>query len=118
MPRFGVEYYETDSGRSPVPDFLNALERKKPKAWTKCMYYIELLQNEGHQLLMKHQYAEKVEDGVYCLRPAWNNVEYRLFYTWDGKAFVLVDAIVKKTEQLTERDKKRVRARVKEVLNG
>jgi phage-related protein len=120
VPKYGVEFYETPSGRSPVEDFLEDLERKKRKAWSKCRYYIERLEEKGPRLIMERQYAEKVADDLYALRPEWGNVEYRLFYTWDesAQAFVLVDAIVKKTPQLTERDKKRALARVKEVLYG
>jgi phage-related protein len=120
VPKYNVEFYETNSGKSPVEDFFKDLERKRPKALSKCVSYIIHLQSDGPQLVTKHQYAEKVEDDLYALRPEWGNVEYRIFYTWDQgvQAFVLVDAIVKKTEKLTERDVKRARARVREVLYG
>lgn len=120
MAKYSVEFYETDAGRSPPLDFLQALKRKQPKAWTKCAFYIDLLETYGWDLLNMHQYAEKVEADIWALRPEFGNVEYRLFYTWDATAgvFVILDAIVKKTQKLTEPDKKRVRARKKEVLDG
>jgi phage-related protein len=120
VARYSVEFYETDAGRSPPEDFLNNLKRKLPKAWTKCMRYVELLTEHGWDLVTKLQYAEKVEDHLWTLRPEFSNVEYRLFFTWDSKAraFVILDGIAKKTQKLTERDKKRARARMKEVLNG
>jgi hypothetical protein len=84
------------------------------------MDYLALLGEHGWDLVTKYQYAEKIEADLWVLRPEWGNVEYRLFFTWDRKAheFVILDAIVKKTKQLTEPAKKRARARAREVQNG
>jgi phage-related protein len=120
VAKYTVAFHETASGRAPVLEFLENLRRTSRKAWTKCTNYIALLEDQGWGLATKHQYAEKVEDRIWTLRPEFGGVEYRLFYTWDAKAkeYVIFDVIAKKTQELTERDKRRVRNRLKEVLHG
>ena len=60
---------------------------------------------------------EKVEDGLWALRPEWRNVEYRLFFTCVKGAFifVFVHAIKKKRRKLASDDLETARNRAKEA---
>jgi phage-related protein len=118
VPSYGVEYYVSDSGKCPVAEFLNDLAKQNKKASAKCVSYIDLLRDKG--LRLTAQYVEKVEDDIWALRPEWGNVEYRLFFTYvkADQTYVLVEGIVKGSQKFKARDLNRVRARVKEVLDG
>lgn len=109
MPKFAVNFYLSSTGERPFDAFLNALQDKQK---AKCLYYIGLLAVEG--LHLSRNYVEKVEDGMWALRPEWGNVEFRLFFTHHKGAFTFVHGIVKKTTKLPEREKGVVRRRIKE----
>lgn len=95
-----VELYETESGRSPVEDFLADLQEK---AQAKCLKYLELLQEHG--IALPRNYAAHVRGDVWELRPEYGGTEYRLFYfAFIGKKFIVVHAITKTTQQLKNRD--------------
>jgi phage-related protein len=119
VPRYTVEYYESDSGKCPVEEALETIKRDNRKAWSKCVSYIDRLLEHG--LALPRQYMEKVEADLWALRPEWGNVEYRLFFTRVKKqsTFVIVHVLEgKKDEELRPNDVKRARDRVKEVLDG
>lgn len=106
-----VEFYETKRGEKPVLEFLDALPEK---ARAKCVSYLKLLEERGNAL--SRQYAGKVRDDLWELRPEFGGVEYRLFYfTFIANRIVIVHAISKKTQRLNPRDIELALSRVKEM---
>lgn len=120
--QFHLWYYESDTGSVPVKEFLEELKRRDPKAATKCESYMALLAMRGLELLTKHQYVDKVPDreNLYELRPEWNNVEYRLYFTLVGQsiAFVMVHAIKKKGRKAPPRDLDLAEKRAQQIHQG
>jgi len=109
LPKFSVNFYESPSGEQPCAEFLRSLQ---PKERAKCIDYMKRLGESGMQL--PHGYMEKVEDDMWTLRPEWNNVEFRLFFTFHRGTFTFVHGISKKSTKLPERDKGVARRRIKE----
>lgn len=103
----------------PVQEFLEDLQKRDPKAATKCQSYTALLMKQGLSLLSKHQYVDKVADrsDLYELRPEYRNVEYRLYFTILGSSvtFVMVHAIKKHGRKPPKRDLDLAEKRAREI---
>ena len=106
-----VDYYQTERGESPIVDFLEALSEK---ARAKCLSYIDLLEERGSAL--PRNYVSKIADNLWELRTEFGGTEYRfLYFTLIGNNFVIVHAVVKKTQQLKPRDITLAQSRAAEV---
>jgi len=79
------------------------------------MSYLVLLEREGFAL--RRPFMEKVEPGLWALRPEYANVEYRCFHTYihAERSFVVVDVIAKKSDKFKPHDVDRARDRAREV---
>lgn len=106
----------------PVKDFLKALRKRIPKAAAKCESYMRLLAVQGIDLLTKEQYVKKVtdRDDLYELRPEWNNVEYRLYFTIVGESasFVMLHAIKKHGQNPPNRELELAEKRARQIQRG
>lgn len=104
-------FYEDDSGKSPVLDFLLSLA---PKEQDKCFQYIQVLLDFDNRL--PAQYAKHVEGDLWELRPEFGGVELRLFYfTLMQNLVVFVHAIKKKTQKTKRSDIELAIKRIKEL---
>lgn len=109
--RWEVFYYQTGRGESPIEDFLNALPRK---ARAKCVAYIDMLEEFGFNL--PRSIIAKVRGELWELRPEWTGTEYRFFcFTLFGRRFVILHAIVKKTQKLKPKDIEVAEARMADI---
>jgi phage-related protein len=98
---YSIEYYEED-GKFPVIDFLNTLNAKES---AKILREIDLLEKYGFSLGMP--YIKKIEgtSDLWELRIKHSSNIFRVFYFHYIKGqFVLVHAIIKKTEKTPKRD--------------
>jgi len=84
-------FYQEADGTCPVLEFL----RHAPlSAQATARRRLELLKQEGHGLRRPH--AAYLRDGVYELRWRWQRVNYRVLYSFHGKAaVVLTNALTK-----------------------
>ncbi len=106
-----VFYYQSERGKSPIEEFLNGLSLK---ARAKCLAYIEQLEQFGNRL--PSNFASKVKDDVWELRPEWGGVEHRFFYfTFVERRIVIVHALTKKSQKLKAQDISIALSRVEEV---
>lgn len=112
MSNYGIAYYQSSSGRSPVEDFLDKL---KTKDRAKCIEYIEQLEEKGLALPANYQTKLQGEKDLWELRPEWGGVEYRLFFTRADGTFIFVHAIKKKSEKTPKAALDTARRRVREV---
>ena len=72
-----IEFYENTSGKSPVEDFLGHLLDKK--AADKILWALELLEEQGQQLL-KTLYLKKLKSyQLYELRILYRKKLFRVF---------------------------------------
>lgn len=106
-----VFYYQTQSGDSPVEDFLDDLSIK---ARAKCLSYMDALEEHGHG--PPSSYIKKVEGDLWELRPEFGGVEHRLFYfTFVQRPIIVVHAIKKKRQKLRRQDIDTALRRVEDV---
>ncbi len=109
--RWKVFYYQTERGVSPIEDFLNALPRK---ARTKCIAYMDMLEEFGFNL--PRSFIAKVRGDLWELRPEWAGTEYRfLYFAWVGQRFVILHAITKKAQKLRSKDIEIAESRMMDV---
>jgi len=85
MPKCKVIIYKTEKGRVPV---LNWLKRQNQEVQNKGVDLAKRLKNEGQNLKMP--YAKILRDGIHELRINVQEVQYRILYSFVGKAIVLL----------------------------
>lgn len=90
MPKTAVKFYRDGDGSVPVLDWLMDLARRKPKAYDKCVYLLDLLGEFGSEL--RRSRADYLRDGIYELRTIVGNVNYRILYGFVGKNVALLAA--------------------------
>lgn len=103
MPTTSILFYQEKAEDVPVLDWLNELKRKNMKGFLSCAARIDRLATYGHEL--RRPVADYLRDGIYELRAKHINVQYRIFYHFDGQNFVVLShAIVKKTSAVPKKD--------------
>ncbi len=103
--------YQTERGESPIAQFVEALPEK---AKAKCIDYMLLLEERGNRL--PSNYASKVEDNLWELRPEFGGIEYRYFYfSYIDNQIVIVHAVSKKSQRLKPGDVRLALSRMDEV---
>lgn len=77
---YEIEFYETEDGKCPIWDFLEALRLKAPTnkdariQHKQASLYIELLQQNGTH--MNAEITKHLDDDIWELRPGNNRVFY------------------------------------------
>lgn len=102
---YEIEFYETEDGKCPIWDFLEALRLKAPTnkdariQHKQASLYIELLQQNGTH--MNAEITKHLDDGIWELRPRNNRVFY-FFYQND--TYVLLHQFRKKSQKTPKRE--------------
>ena len=102
---YEIEFYETEDGKCPIWDFLEALRLKAPTnkdariQHKQASLYIELLQQNGTH--MNAEITKHLDDGIWELRPGNNRVFY-FFYRND--TYVLLHQFRKKSQKTPKRE--------------
>lgn len=102
---YEIEFYETEDGKCPIWDFLEALRLKAPTnkdariQYKQASLYIELLQQNGTH--MNAEITKHLDDGIWELRPGNNRVFY-FFYQND--TYVLLHQFRKKSQKTPKRE--------------
>lgn len=97
MPPTEVIFYQDDSGRAPVVEWLKELRRLDRKGYAKCVPRIRRLAELGHEL--RRPEADYIQDGIYELRARRGRVNYRILYFFHGQdGAVLAHALTKEGE--------------------
>ncbi len=107
-----VVFYETEDGDCPVQVFLDGLDGKRR---AKLLAMIRLLEEQGPTL--PFPYSSQVRGKIRELRAHYGDDQYRvLYFGAPGRAFVLLHAFQKRSEQIPERDVRIATARMQEFL--
>ena len=95
-----VVFYKNRDGEEPVKDFI----LKQPdEAIGAIIHVFDLLYR--FNISLGPPYVEKVGGKIWSLRIKHSSDYYRIFYfTFTGKKFILLHAIKKKRDKLTNRD--------------
>ncbi len=114
---YGIEFYETEDGKCPIWDFLEALRLKAPTnkdariQHKQASLYIELLQQNGTH--MNAEITKHLDDGIWELRPGNNRVFY-FFYQND--TYVLLHQFRKKSQKTPKREIEKTKAERNDYL--
>ncbi len=102
MPSTEVRLYQDLDGAIPVLQWLKELQQTNRKAFEKCLFLLNLLEEFGRDL--RRPRADLLRDGVYELRTEVRNVHYRLLYGFVGKDIVIVSHGLTKEAKVPDRD--------------
>jgi putative component of toxin-antitoxin plasmid stabilization module len=115
MPSETVIYFETPSGRQPIVEFLDGLDRISKGAREKCIARIDQLA-EG-MLLPNSPYYSKVRSAIWELRVRHVGEQYRFLCAQEGGITFVLLGIHKKTQKLDNADIDRAEANL-DTLRG
>ena len=102
---YEIEFYETEDGKCPIWDFLEALRLKAPTnkdariQHKQASHYIELLQQNGTH--MNAEITKHLDDGIWELRPGNNRVFY---FFYQNNTYVLLHQFRKKSQKTPKRE--------------
>ncbi len=101
MRDFDCIYYLTESGRSPVEDFIKSLNVRTRQ---KFFSMVELLEDFGKRLPEPH--AKYMGDDIYELRFRGQEGHMRvLYFFYHENTIILVNGFVKKTGKIPSKEK-------------
>ena len=114
---YEIEFYETEDGKCPIWDFLEALRLKAPTnkdariQHKQASLYIELLQQNGTH--MNAEITKHLDDGIWELRPGNN----RIFYFFcQSDTYVLLHQFRKKSQKTPKREIEKAKAERNDYL--
>ena len=96
MPKTAVIFYR-EGERVLIREWLKALPVKVQR---KCLLYLDLLEQEGHDL--RRPVADFLRDGIYELRPTLQGVNYRILYFFSGRNVVVVSHGISKNSAVPD----------------
>ena len=101
MGRISCYYYCTESGKSPVRDFIDSLDFRTQR---KFFFVKALLEEFGHRLPQPH--AKYIGDNLFELRFSGQEGAVRILYFFfrQGKA-IFTNGFIKKTNKTPENEK-------------
>ncbi|QEG36076.1 type II toxin-antitoxin system RelE/ParE family toxin [Bythopirellula goksoeyrii] len=102
MPRTTIIFFRTADGEVPFLTWLDELRDTNDRAFTKCLYMVDLLRQFGHEL--RRPQADSLRDGVYELRTKVGRVNYRVLYGFVGKDVVLVSHGITKEKEVPDKE--------------
>lgn len=105
-------YYVTESGKSPVKDFIDSLDSSSQR---KFFFVKSLLEEFGHRLPQPH--AKYIGDEIFELRfkGQEGNVRILYFFFHQDKA-IFTNGFIKKSAKLPEKERTLAIRRRKEFL--
>jgi len=97
---WGIEYYESESGKRPIEEFIDSLDTKSRARVART---IDLLEKFGIELGLP--YAKYLEKQLWELRVRHGRNRYRIIYFLAAdKTFVLLHGFTKKTGQVSRKE--------------
>ena len=114
---YEIEFYETEDGKCPIWDFLEALRLKAPTnkdariQHKQASLYIELLQQNGAH--MNAEITKHLDDDIWELRPGNNRVFY---FFYQNNTYVLLHQFRKKSQKTPKREIEKAKAERNDYL--
>lgn len=102
MPQTEVFFYQDDSGRAPVVEWLAELRRLDRKGYAKCVPRIRRLAELGHEL--RRPEADYLRDSIYELRARRGRANYRILYFFHGQHIAVLAHAFTKEGEIPESD--------------
>jgi phage-related protein len=98
---FTVEFYETQSGRCPVREFLDRLKESDPDDFTIVIAGLAKLQSRQYH---KPPLSKTVGEGLFELRHVGKLNTRVLYFFARGQRIIAVHGIRSKSKRISERD--------------
>ena len=110
---FHIVFFETNSGKTPVKDFIDNLD---PKTQAKIARSFDLLEEFGP--LLKEPYIKPLGyRNLYELRVRWNKLSLRfLFFMPKYNIIVILHSYIKKSNKIPKNELLIATSRLKEFL--
>jgi phage-related protein len=99
---FTIEFYETDTGRCPVREFLDELKAANPDDFAAVLAGLAKLRNS---LYHKPPLSKSIGDDLFELRHVGKLNTRVLYFFMKNRRIILVHGIKKKTSALLARDR-------------
>lgn len=90
-----IDFYTTNSGKSPVIDFIDQLQSSQKAKITRCL---DLLEEYGPQIKEPHSKKLSGYENLFELRSSGSS-SVRLLYSCLSNKFLVLHAFVKKTNK-------------------
>lgn len=101
MPETRVVFYQTESGETPVLEWLKTILKQNRKSYANCVARTQQLASAGYEL--RRSSADYLHDGIYELRAKHVRVQYRVLYFFSEQNIaVLAHAITKDGDQVPD----------------
>jgi phage-related protein len=111
---FTVEFYETQSGRCPVRDFLDGLKEADPGDFAAILAGLAKLKNRQYQ---KPPLSKIIRDDLFELRHVGKLNTRVVYFFAKGKRIIAVHGIRNKAKEIPGRDLKVALERRKDWLS-
>ena len=98
---FTVEFYETQSGRCPVREFLDRLKESDPDDFTIVIAGLAKLQSRQYH---KPPLSKTIGEGLFELRHVGKLNTRVLYFFARGQRIITVHGIRSKSQRISERD--------------
>lgn len=102
MPPTEAFFYQDESGRAPVVEWLEELRREDRRAYAKCVARIRRLAEAGHE--PRRPEADYLRDAIYELRARRGHVNYRILYFFHGQNVAILAHALTKEGEMPESD--------------
>jgi hypothetical protein len=112
MPATEILVFREANGRIPMEDWLDFVPTK---ARDKCLHYMRLLAQSGHEL--RRPIADILRDEIYELRPSHQGVQYRILYFFRGRDVVVLSHGIMKRQKVPDVEIRRAVERKRLVLS-
>lgn len=106
---FTVEFYETNDGRCPVQEFLEAMKASNPDSFAVVMAGLAKLRNRQYH---REPLSKAIGGGLFELRHVGKLNTRVLWFFSQGRRIVAVHGIRNKGQSIAERDLTVARARM------
>ncbi len=110
---FTVEFYETDAGRCPVQEFLDALKISDPGDFATVLAGLAKLR---HREYHREPLSNALGDGLFELRHVGKLNTRVLWFFMKGRRIVAVHGIRNKSQAIPARDLRTARERMRAWL--
>jgi phage-related protein len=114
--QWSIEYFISNSGRSPVKEFIDALS---PDSKAKFIFIADLLTEYG--LNVREPYVKPITGTrkLFEIRIKDRQNIHRIFYfAYAGKKLILLHGFTKKADKTPQREIEIAEKRMKEYLSG
>ncbi|MBI3283088.1 type II toxin-antitoxin system RelE/ParE family toxin [Candidatus Curtissbacteria bacterium] len=99
---FEIVFYKDSSGKSPVEEFLDDLEKINQPLYDKTLKGLEKLKNKAYH---REPLSKYLEQGLWELRIRSEKNIVRIIYAFDkGQIIILLHAFVKKDQKTPKRE--------------